>query len=306
MSGPVLVTGATGFAGSHLVEYLSSLGTPVVGWDRQQVDLLDRMSVRAAIQKLRPSAIYHCAGAPHVGNSWELNAQAFERNVLATHHVFDALRRAGVQARVLIPGSAMVYAANNEPLTEDHPLGPTSPYALSKLAQEELGMRAMVEDGVEVVLTRSFNHTGPRQLPSFVAPGLARQFAMIEAGKSEPVVRLGNIDSRRDLTDVRDTVRAYYLLMERGRPGIPYNVCSGESYAVAELLEGFKKRVPVPVRVEVDPELLRRNDPPVLLGSAARLHRDTGWSPEIPLDRTLDDLLEYWRGQVAVASSWEP
>lgn len=302
MSGPVLVTGAAGFAGGHLVEYLSSLGTPVIGWDRRHVDLLDRTAVRTAIQKLQPSAVYHCAGAPHVAYSWEHNAQAFERNVLATHHMLDALRRAGLRVRVLIPGSAMVYAATHEPLTEEHPLGPNSPYALSKLAQEELGMRAIVEDGLEIVLTRSFNHTGPRQLPSFVAPGLARQFAMIEAGKSEPVVRIGNIESRRDLTDVRDTVRAYHLVMERGRPGVPYNICSGVSYAVAELLEGFKKRVPMPVRVEVDSELLRRNDPPVLLGSAALLHRDTGWSPQISLDRTLDDLLEYWRAQVVASN----
>lgn len=302
MSGPVLVTGASGFAGSHLVEYLSSLGTPVVGWDRSHVDLLDRSRVRAAVQKLRPSTVYHCAGAPHVVYSWEHNRQVFERNVLATHHLLDALRRADINARVLLVGSAMVYALKNSALTEEDALEPRSPYALSKLAQEELGMRGIAEDGLEVVLTRSFNHTGPRQVPSFVAPGLARQFAMIEAGKSEPVVHVGNVESRRDLTDVRDTVRAYHVIMERGRPGVPYNVCSGVSHSVAELLEGFKARVPIPVRVDVDPGLVRRNDPPLVIGSAALLHRDTGWSPQISLDRTLDDLLNYWRARVVAGS----
>lgn len=302
MSGPVLVTGASGFAGSHLVEYLSSLGTPVVGWDRSHVDLLDRPSVRAAVQKLRPSTVYHCAGAPHVVYSWEHNRQVFERNVLATHHLLDALRRADLNARVLLVGSAMVYALKNSALTEEDTLEPRSPYALSKLAQEELGMRGIAEDDLEVVLTRSFNHTGPRQVPSFVAPGLARQFAMIEAGKSEPVVRVGNVESRRDLTDVRDTVRAYHLIMEHGRPGVPYNVCSGVSHSVAELLEGFKARVPIPVRIDVDPGLVRRNDPPLVIGSAALLHRDTGWSPQISLDRSLDDLLNYWRARVEAGS----
>jgi GDP-4-dehydro-6-deoxy-D-mannose reductase len=298
MSGPTLVTGASGFAGSHLVEYLSSLGTPVVGWNRRDVDLLDRAALRAAIRTLRPQVVYHCAGAPHVAYSWEHNTQVFERNVLATHHLLDALRRADVRARVLLVGSAMVYGLRDTPLTEDDPVEPNSPYALSKLAQEELGMRAIVEDGLEVVLARPFNHTGPRQLPSFVAPGLARQFALIEAGKADPVVHVGNVESRRDLTDVRDTVSAYHLIVEHGRPGVPYNICSGVSYSVSDLVDGFKKRVPIPVRVDIDPDRVRRNDPPLVIGSAARLHAETGWTPQISLDGTLDDLLDYWRSQV--------
>lgn len=295
MNRPVLVTGAAGFAGSHLVEHLSSLGTAVVGTDRQDLELLDRESVRAFIRSLQPSAVYHCAGAPHVAESWDQSTHAFESNVLATHNLLDALRRAGRHVRMLIPGSSTVYAPSDGALTEAHPIAPASPYALSKLAQEELGARAIVEDGVEVILTRSFNHTGPRQRPSFVAPGLARQFALIEAGRIPPVILIGNVEARRDLTDVRDTVRAYRLLMDKGQPGTPYNVCSGTACAVSDLLDGFRRRVDVAVRVEVDPALLRPNDTPLVMGSAARLHRDTGWSPQISFDRMLNDLLEYWR-----------
>jgi GDP-4-dehydro-6-deoxy-D-mannose reductase len=199
---------------------------------------------------------------------------------------------------VLIPGSAAIYHPGDGPLDEDAPLGPASPYALSKLAQEQLGLRAGVEDGVEVILTRSFNHTGPRQAPTFAAPGLARQLALIEAGRAEPVVRVGNLEARRDLTDVRDIVRAYVGLMQHGRPGVPYNVCSGRAYAIGDLLEALRARVRVPVRVEVAFDRLRPNDPPLLLGTAARLRTATGWTPEISFDRMLDDLLDYWRDVV--------
>ena len=294
----VLVTGAAGFAGSHLLERLPD----AIGWSRRDVDLLDRDALRARIRELKPSQIYHCAGAPHVAHSWANTTRPLASNVLATHHLLDAVRRAGHRCRVLIPGSAYIYGPSNEVLTEDQPLQPANPYALSKLAQEQLGMRGMQEDGVEVVLTRSFNHTGPRQLPSFAAPAFARQLARIEAGLDAPVIYVGNLDARRDLTDVRDTVRAYQLLMERGRPGVPYNVCTGDGRSIRELLEGLRARVRVPVRIEVDPPRLRPNDTPIIVGSPERLRADTGWTPQIAFDRMLEDLLDYWRGQVRTAA----
>ena len=295
---PVLVTGAAGFAGSYLVERLRHSGTEVVGWSRQDVDLLDRDTVRARIRELAPAAIYHCAGAPHVAHSWTDAAHPLRSNVLATHYLLDAVRRSGAAPRVLVTGSAAVYRASPAPIAEDSALEPSSPYGLSKLAQEQLCVRALAEDGVEVVLTRSFNHTGPRQMPSFAAPTLARQMALIEAGRAEPVIHLGNLDAKRDITDVRDTVRAYELLMDRGRVGVPYNVCSGTAYAIREILDGLRARVRVPVQVEVDLWRLRPNDAPVLVGSPARLRAETEWAPEIPFDRMLDDLLEYWRMEV--------
>jgi GDP-4-dehydro-6-deoxy-D-mannose reductase len=294
-AGAVLITGATGFAGSHLVERLRGSGSPVVGWSRRDVDLLDRDAVRARIRELKPGAIYHCAGAPHVAQSWKDTAQPLRSNVMATHYLLDAVRRAGVRCRVLVTGSAAIYGASNEPIRENGPIAPASPYGLSKLAQEELSARAGVEDGIDVLLTRSFNHTGPRQSPAFAAPSLARQFALIEAGRAEPVIHAGNLEARRDLTDVRDTVRAYELLMERGRPGVPYNVCSGDAYAIREILDGLQARVRVAVSISVDPSRLRPNDTPVLVGDAERLRADTGWRPEISFGRMLDDLLDYWR-----------
>jgi GDP-4-dehydro-6-deoxy-D-mannose reductase len=218
--------------------------------------------------------------------------------VLATHHLFDALRRAGVSCRVLVPGSATVYAPASEPMTEDHPIGPASPYALSKLAQEQLALRAGSEDGVDVVLTRSFNHTGPRQAPAFVAPSMARQIALIEAGRLEPVMRVGNLDAQRDLTDVRDVVRAYVALMDAAAPSVLYNVASGVGRTMRSVLDTLVSRARVPVRVETDPARLRANDLPIVVGDATRLRQATGWQPSISFERMLDDLLEYWRGKV--------
>lgn len=308
--GPVLVTGAAGFAGSHLVEHLAGR-SELVAWARsgpppglstaaawQQIDLLDRDRVRQAIRDLRPSAVYHCAGAPHVARSWQDATEPLASNVLTTHHLLDALRRAGLRCRMLIPGSATLYAPSNLPLHEDSPLAPASPYALSKLAQEQLALRAVREDGVDVIVTRSFNHTGPRQSPEFAAPAMARQIALIERGGVEPVINVGNLSAQRDLTDVRDTVRAYALLMEKGVPGTIYNVASGIGRPMQAVLDALIRRARVPVEVRTDPARLRPSDIAVLIGDPGRLRAATGWAPRIDFDRMLDDLLEYWRAAV--------
>jgi GDP-4-dehydro-6-deoxy-D-mannose reductase len=308
MSRPTLVTGAAGFAGSHLVDLLTSSGTEVIAWHRpggspprrdgsgaswEAVDLLDADQVRAAIARVRPSAVYHCAGAAHVGRAWSSTAPTFATNVLGTHHVLQAVERAGGDARVMVPSSALVYSSADEALTEAHPLLPSSPYGLSQLAQEMLASRA--SSSLAVVIARPFNHFGPRQDPHFVASGFARRIADIEAGRWAPEIAVGNLEARRDLTDVRDTVRAYRLILERGQPGRPYNICSGRAISIRELLERMIARARVPVEVIVDPARYRPNDTPLLLGDPARLHDELGWAPEIPLEKTLDDLLEYWR-----------
>lgn len=304
----VLVTGASGLAGSHLVEHLAGSGE-VVAWTRsapppaltaaarwQQVDLLNRERVRSAIRDLRPVQVYHCAGLSRVDRSWANPAQPLAHNVLATHHLLDALRRVGAACRVLVPGSAAIYAPSPKPLREDAPLAPDSPYALSKLAQEELARRAVVEDGIEVVVTRSFNHTGPRQAPSFMASSIARQIALIERGAIEPVLQVGNVDAQRDLTDVRDVVRAYAALMQAGSPGHVYNVASGRGHTVRAVIEALVALANVHVRVETDPARLRPLDNPILVGDASKLRALTGWEPRIPFETMLRDLLEYWRG----------
>jgi GDP-4-dehydro-6-deoxy-D-mannose reductase len=267
--------------------------SPGVRWDA--VDLLDRRAVADAIARLRPRAVYHCAGAAHVGRAWDSTEATFAINVRGTHHLLDGLERAGVGARVLIPSSAMVYAPADVPLTEQHPLQPSSPYGVSKLAQEMLGMRA--HGPVSVMVARSFNHVGARQDPHFAASGFARRIADIEKGRWKAEISVGNLDAQRELTDVRDTVRAYRLILERGRPGRPYNVCSGRAMTIRHLLDLLVGRARVPVTVHVDPARLRPNDIPILVGDPARLRDELDWRPEIGLEQTLDDLLEYWREQ---------
>jgi GDP-4-dehydro-6-deoxy-D-mannose reductase len=307
MSSPILVTGAAGFAGSHLLDLLARDGADVVAWHRPggspprdgtgarwlAVDLLDFAQVEAAVARLRPSAVYHCAGAAHVGRAWDSTEPTFATNVRGTHHVLRALELAETTARVLIPSSALVYASTDEALTEQHPLLPASPYGLSKLAQEMLGVRT--NGTLAVTIARAFNHVGPRQDPYFVASGWARRIADIERGRWAPEISVGNLDARRDLTDVRDTVRAYQLILERGEPGRAYNVCSGHAMTMRELLDQMLARARVRVAVRVDPARYRPNDTPLLLGDPGRLRDELGWIASIPIERTLDDLLEYWR-----------
>ena len=301
------MTGAAGFAGSYVVEALA--GHDVVGWTHnaeppediarlaawQRVDLLNLADVRDAIARLKPSAVIHCAGAPNVAHSWRDTVTPLSANVLATHHLFDALRRAGAASRVVLPGSATVYAPSTTALTEESPVAPSNPYAFSKLAQEQLAFRAAREDGVDVIVTRSFNHTGPRQSAAFAAPNMARQIAMIEAGMAEPLMKTGNLDAQRDFTDVRDVARAYVALLREGAPSTVYNVASGTARVMRSVLDALVARARVKVRVETDPALMRPSDTPVLLGNADRLRETTGWQPAISFDQTLDDLLNYWR-----------
>lgn len=302
-----LVTGGAGFAGSHLIDHLletepavaawshrggrdAPAGSPAVRWSA--VDLLDRRAVADAIAALRPSVIYHCAGIAHVGHSWNDPAGPLRVNVLGTHHVIEAVRAARLGCPILVTGSALVYRPSAVPMTEEDALGPSDPYGVSKLAQETLALRAA---DLPVFVVRPFNHAGPRQSDSYVTSSFARQIAEIEAGLKPPLLRVGNLDARRDITDVRDTVRAYPLVVSRGAARRPYNVCSGHAYRVRDVLHALVDMSSAEIRIEVDPARLRPSDVPIISGSAARLTSETGWQPRIPIDRTLTDLLEYWR-----------
>ena len=312
MPATILVTGAGGFAGSHLLDLLAGEDVAIVAWHRpggaprpaemsvrwEAVDLLDRGAVREAIARTRPSAVYHCAAAAHVGKAWDSTESTFAVNVRGTHYLCDALRREELRAQFLIPSSAMIYRPSSDAMTEADPLVPPNPYGLSKLAQELLALRS-IPDGIDVRVARAFNHTGPRQDPFFAAPGFARRIADIECGRWAPEISVGNLDAQRDLTDVRDTVRAYRLILERGVPGRPYNVCSGRAVTIRHLLDLLIARARCPVTVKVDPARYRPNDNPILLGDPSRLRDELGWTPEIPLERTVDDLLEYWRGKTS-------
>ena len=307
--GPILVTGAAGFAGGHLLDLLAADAANLIAWHRpgsapprhvpgarwEAIDLLDREAVAAGILRARPAEVYHCAGAAHVGRAWDSTSPTFAANVLGTHYLLEALRAAQLRVPVLIPSSALVYQPAAEALTEGHPLVPNGPYGVSKLAQELLAMRA-ADDGVDMRVARAFNHVGPRQDPSFAASGFARQIAEIEAGRHEPEILVGNLQARREVTDVRDTVRAYRLLVERGQTARPYNVCSGRALAIGDVLDRLVARARVPVRVRVDAARFRPHDVPLVEGDPRRIREELGWTPAIPLERTLDEMLEYWRG----------
>jgi GDP-4-dehydro-6-deoxy-D-mannose reductase len=311
VSGPALVTGATGFAGSHLVDDLVEGGAAVAAWrnpagapaqgDRggrvswRAVDLFDRDAVTRALAETQPSSIYHLAGIAHVGDSWAAPLPALRVNVLATHSLLDSVARSGLTCPVLVAGSAMVYRQSMAALREDDPIGPSSPYAVSKLGQEMLARRAALP---RVLVARPFNHAGPRQAASYVTSSFARQIAEIEDGRREPVLHVGNLDAKRDITDVRDTVRGYRLLVAHGRPARPYNICSGQAHRVSDLLRVLLGCSRVRIDVEVDTARLRPNDNPVILGDPSRIATEAGWRPEIPMARTLADLLDYWRARI--------
>jgi GDP-4-dehydro-6-deoxy-D-mannose reductase len=312
VAGLPLVTGATGFAGSHLVDDLLRDHSRIAAWSNpggttpdtrenvewHAVDLLDRAAVASAIAHVKPSVVYHLAGAAHVGDSWKDPVRPLRVNALGTHHLLDAIRAADLQCPVLVTGSALVYRPSLDALDENSPIGPPNPYGLSKLAQEVVAGR----DGWSpVFLARPFNHAGPRQSPDYSTSAFARQIAEIEAGGGDAVLNVGNLDARRDVMDVRDTVRAYRLLVEKGRPARPYNICSGTAHRVGDLLDMMLGLSRSRIRVSIDPARLRPIDVPVVLGNPARITSETGWRPAMPIERTLRDLLDYWRQRIAVA-----
>jgi GDP-4-dehydro-6-deoxy-D-mannose reductase len=313
--GPPLVTGATGFAGSHLVDHLLEHESAVAAWahrrDRerhlaqhsrviwQAVDLLDRKAVARALADLQPAVIYHCAGIAHVGESWSQPVRALEVNVLGTHHILEGIRDAALRCPVLVVGSALVYRPSTSALGENDPIGPSDPYGVSKLAQEMLAAQA---GHAPVFIVRPFNHAGPRQSSAYVTSSFARQIAEIEAGLRDPVLRVGNLESHRDITDVRDTVRAYRLVLSGGMAARPYNVCSGQAYRIRDLLDRLIGQSRVRIRVQVDPERLRPSDNPTIVGDRSRIGAEAGWKPTIPIQQTLDDLLDYWRANTTSGS----
>lgn len=306
----ILVTGAAGFVGGHLLDALVPSGASITACYRpgsdpgrhadrvtwSALELLDASAVHTLVARTRPDQIYHLAGAAHVAQSWHHTYETYQGNVLATHYLLEAVRKAGLTPRVLVTGSSTIYRPQDHALVETDPLQPGSPYATSKLAQEMLALAAHRDDGVPVLIARSFNHIGPRQDPSYVAAGIARQIARMERGEQDPVLTVGNLEPKRDLTDVRDTVRAYLAMMARGTPGLPYNVCSGRELSIRALVETFAARAKRPVQIVQDPSRFRPNDTPFVVGSAARLQADTGWQPTIAFEQTIDDLLDHWRG----------
>jgi len=316
-----LITGITGFAGSHLADYLlaEQPDVEVYGthrWRSQmdnirqlegkvqlvEADLRDLTSVSRALEISRPDYVFHLAAQSFVPTSWNAPGDTLATNVIGQTNIFEALRALKLDPAIQIACSSEEYGLvlpDEVPIKETNPLRPLSPYAVSKVAQDYLAYQYFQSYGIRSVRTRGFNHTGPRRGEVFVTSNFARQVARIEAGKQEPVLRVGNLDAVRDFTDVRDMVRGYWLAATRAKPGEVYNLASGKGITVRAMLDMLLASARIAVRVETDPARLRPSDVEVLIGDYSKFHADTGWEPRIPFERTLGDLLDYWRERVA-------
>lgn len=314
-----LITGITGFAGSHLAEYLLSLGScevhGTIRWRSRteniehlkgkihlhDCDLRDSGSVYRLIADLKPGRIYHLAAQSYVPMSWTAPQETFVTNVIGQLNIFEAVRATGCSCRILIAGSSEEYGLvlpDETPIKETNPLRPLSPYAVSKVAQDLMGYQYHQSYKMHIIRTRGFNHTGPRRGMVFVTSNFARQISEIEKGKREPVLYVGNLEAVRDFTDVRDTVRAYYLILEKGVPGEVYNVATGKGYKIRQVLEILQGLSTAKFQVKQDPNRLRPSDVELLIGDPTKLKKATGWEPQYPFEQTLKDLLDYWRERV--------
>jgi len=313
----VLVTGITGFAGSHLVDYIlaQKKGVEIIGIHRWrsrtenvehfldkvrmvECDLRDASSVRDVMEEIKPDWIFHLAAQSFVPTSWTAPTESLTTNIIGQLNIFEAVKKLHIMPRIQIACSSeeygMVYE-NELPIRETNPLRPLSPYAVSKVGQDMLGYQYYMSYKLPVLRTRGFNHEGPRRGPVFVCSDFAKQISDIEKGLRAPVIRVGNLEARRDFSDVRDVVRAYWLACEKAQPGEVYNICSGRAWTIREMLDMLLSMTKVKVKIEQDPARMRPSDVPVLLGDASRFRKQTGWEPEIPFEQTLRDLLEYWR-----------
>lgn len=309
----VFITGATGFAGRHLMAALPPLESVVYGTAYPQpplpeqrnifhLDLRSEREVFEAVKQARPEWVFHLAAVSNVGTSWAKKRETLETNIMGTFHLFEAIKKFAPEARVLFVSSSDIYGfspgnngAASMAFAEDDPFHLSSPYALTKFNGELMAGFYSRWEGLDIVIVRPFPHTGPGQSSDFVCSDWARQVIHIDRGSQEPVIHVGNLEARRDFTDVRDTVRAYILLLEKGRKGEVYNVCRGRAIALKEILEILISSASKKVRVEQDPEKLRKGDIPCLIGDNRKIEAETGWEPQIPIEKTLAELLDYWR-----------
>ena len=314
----VLITGITGFAGSHLAEFLLARDVEVVGayrWRSRmdniehltsdvhliECDLRDAISIRTVLQETKPDRIFHLAAQSFVPASWQSPADTLHANAIGQINLFEAMRSCDLNCKIQIACSSEEYGLqleNELPIKETNAFRPLSPYAVSKVTQDLLGWQYFCSYGTQVVRTRAFNHSGPRRGDVFVDSSFAQQVALIEAGKQEPVIRVGNLDAKRDFTDVRDIVRAYWLALERCEIGEAYNISSGVARSIQEVLDLLLTMTDRQVQVEPDPDRQRPSDIPVLLGDPTKFCSRTGWAAEIPYEQTLRDTLDYWRERV--------
>jgi GDP-4-dehydro-6-deoxy-D-mannose reductase len=310
-----LVTGVAGFAGGHLARHLLDRDDTVAGIrqpgvrragegslpsdvELHEADILDATSLARIVSDFKPDTIFHLAAFSNPESSWTNARRALETNIIGSHNVLQAALETGMRPRVLLVGSVQQYGLvpeGEQPIGEDRPQRPLTPYGVSKSAQEVLGLRFFLAEELPVFLVRSFNHTGPGQESFYVCSSFARQVAEIENGRREPTIRVGNLSARRDFSDVRDIVRGYREILERGKPADPYNICRGEAFSIEEILATLRDLAGAKVTVEVDAARYHAVDAPLLVGDNTKLRSEVGWKPEIGLKQTLADLLSHWR-----------
>lgn len=304
-----LITGGRGFVGRHLADVLRSAGHTVEALDlsgppgaaiHHECDIRDFDRLVAFMRAIRPDWVIHLAAWSSVGLSFKNPTRAFEINAQGTVNLLEAVRGLGLNGRVVIVSSAEVYGASEVEglVDEDNPIAPASPYALGKACGELGALYYSGVGGVDLIIARAFNHTGPGQADVFALPSFARQVAEAEKGLRKPVLYVGNLDVVRDFTDVRDVVRAYHLLLEGNPPGTLYNVCSGRGYRLGDLVGRLVSLSGVRMEITVDKDRWREAEIPSLIGDNRRIVRDLGWRPEIPIDTTIADLLDHWRERV--------
>lgn len=313
----VFITGITGFAGSFLAQHLledkdkqiygsylldkSLVNTQIIkdSLRLEKIDLTNKESISNFLHKVRPNFIYHLAALTSPADSFKHPVETLVNNISAQVNLLEGVRDAGLNnTRILIISSGDIYGAvshNDLPIDENTPLKPLNPYSVSKITQDYLGLQYFLSYNLPIVRVRAFNHIGPRQSPRFVVASFAKQVAEIEKGKKEPLIMVGNLKVRRDFTDVRDMVRAYALLLENGKPGDVYNVGSGISHRIEEVLQKLLSLSKVKIQIEEDEMLLRPNDPLELLCDSTKCRSITGWTPKIQFEKTLQDTLDYWR-----------
>lgn len=312
-----LITGISGFVGSHMAEYLLGKNIEVMGTIRHrsrmdhikhllqdirlvECELRDPFSVENLIKETRPELIFHLAAQSFVPTSWNSPLDTIHNNIAGQVNILEAVRWYNPDCKIQIACSSEQYGhvePHEVPIKETNPLRPLSPYAVSKVAQEQLGYQYHKSYGLHIVPTRTFNHTGPRRGENFVTSNFSKQIANIEKGKQPPILYVGNLQAKRDFTDVRDVVRAYWLALEKGDPGETYNIASGKCWTIEEMLRLLLSFSNVRIEVRQDPSRLRPSDVEILLGDYQKFHRKTGWKPEIPFEKTMEDLLNYWRNQ---------
>ncbi len=316
----VLITGITGFAGSHLADYILANHPDVevcgiIRWRSRrenilhieekialfEADLKDVISLKKSLVEIKPDLIFHLAAQSFVPTSWKCPAETFTINAVGQINLFEAILSLELNPKIHVAGSSEEYGlvqSEELPMKETNPLRPLSPYAVSKVAQDLLAWQYFKSYGLRTVRTRGFNHTGPRRGEVFICSNFAKQIAEIEKGKRDSVIHVGNLEARRDFSDVRDIVRGYWLCLEKGEEGEVYNIGSGKTYTMQAVLDMLLSMSKVNVKVQIDSRRIRPSDVPVLLADSSKFRKLTGWKPEIPLRESLQDLLDYWRERI--------